>query len=209
MGCTLASGKRTSKLSKNRESLSDFAKRPLMPLPTKSDKMPFDDLNHNDHLCGQVSIKPLIIDHSNSIHKKLQYHTNNFVSTKGNLSDDSHLNHQAPILESRLNATPMDSILKENNTLIGKDFDSILDFSVHEESGLDIQDAPADKQRPNNIRFFNNHLEISQIPSDESLIESQQGRQGKPATENFQLDLSDFPEYKFFDEKFGTPSKQM
>jgi len=202
MGCTQASGKRSSNLSKKEMYLSDTAKRTLMPMPLKSDRLPPSDFQHDEHFYGHVSLRPLMIDHSNSTHKKPTLNTNNFVSTKGNLSEDSHLNHQAPILESKLYATPMDSLLKENITLLGKDFDSFVNISEKHDSGLDLQGKTDDTHRPNNVHFFNNHAEISQIQSEESLFE---GRQGKRDQENFKLELSDFPEYKFFDEESGSP----
>jgi hypothetical protein len=209
MGCTLASGKRRSKMSTKGENLSQFAKGPLMPLPTKSDKVPAQCHQVDDHLVGQVSIKPLLIDHSNSIQKKAQCHTNNFVSTKGNLSDDSHLNHQVLLLESRLYATPMDSLLNENNTLICNDFDSLINLSVHEESLPDYRNSVISRQQSSGLRFLNNYSEISQIQNAESLFEERKTKQGMPAKENFQLDLSDFPEYKFFDEGFEDPAKPL
>ena len=47
------------------------------------------------------------------------------------------------------------------------------------------------------------------MDSEKSLFEERKTKQGMPAKENFQLDLSDFPEYKFFDEGFDDPVKAL
>ncbi len=98
--------------------------------------------------------------------------------------------------------TPMESMLDENNTLMCKDFDSVINLSGRDDSQMDNRDSPEDILRQTDPGFFKSQNDISEIQSDESLFNDLHKNHGRPIRENFRLGISDFPEYKISEEGF-------
>jgi hypothetical protein len=143
-------------------------------------------------------IDPIWNSEVNKAHK----YSEHFVSTKTNFTNESHAFSNNNILNFDAHNASLNSLCNENSLLLNKEFDSTADLNISRASDQNGYSSILGEALQPDFQSGENPVDLSRIPSkwDNRYFPQYQNCQSK-RKQNFELEISDFPKYKFFNEE--------
>lgn len=201
MGCTLASGKKKRSPSHSRSSHAELPGKHLflkyssnhrsLKIPAPKDRNEVESINHLNKCSSQFKQT-----------SRLTQWNQPQISTKEDLSSKSHSKpSDQDFSDYRVLEVSMQSILEDCHDIVCKEFDSVIELDLSVQCFSYFHDCNECELRfkdkiVNELSIISKSSPVHQ--SDDKFNSQQQLRKS-----SFELDPSDFPEYKMFNEVDG------